>query len=109
MIDFAHTPPSDDGDSGKGHDARGRFLPGNREGKGNPHAKKVHQLRAAMLAAITVSDMRKVVRKLIDMAAAGDLDAAEMLFDRVLGRVPAPDVEEQLARLEAAVGQLAQD
>lgn len=69
-------------------DSRGRFLPGNPGGTGNPHSKKVQQLRSTMLKCITAKDMQVIVKTLIDKSKQGDLEATRLLFDRVLGKVP---------------------
>jgi hypothetical protein len=85
-------PPYHDDQNGRG--AGGRFLPGNRHGKGNPHARQHAALREAMLSAVTVDDVHAVVRGLIEQARQGNVPAARELLDRVLGR-PAPAPEEQ--------------
>lgn len=78
---------------GDGRDARGRFAPGNRAGRGNPHAIRVQKLRSAMLKAVKPDDMREITEKLVELSKSGDLDAAELLLDRVFGRVVARDPE----------------
>ena len=78
----------------------GRFLPNNKAAKGNPHAKRVGQLRSVMLRTITVADMRAVVRKLVESAKGGDVAASKLLFDRCLGRPDALDVLLRLDELE---------
>jgi hypothetical protein len=83
--------PSPNG--GNGRDARGRFALGNPGGPGNPHNRRMARFRAAMLRTVTVADVEAVVRMLVDKAKGGDLDAAKMLFDRVLGPVPRPAPE----------------
>src|SRR5689334_20040804 len=67
-------------------DGNGRFLPGNRGGPGNPHAKKVAQLRSALLETVTPEDMRTIVLKLVEMAKGGDLPAIRELLERTLGK-----------------------
>ena len=56
--------PSTNGPDGR--DARGRFAKGNAGGPGNPHARKVAQLRSALLRAVSAGDLRAVVKKLVD-------------------------------------------
>lgn len=78
-------------------DERGRFLPGNPGGPGNPHARQVAQLRAALLEAVTPEDVREIIGVVVEAARGGDLAAAKLLFDRLLG----PPVEADLiARIE---------
>lgn len=60
-------------------------------------ARRVQQLRVELLRAISVEDLREVVRALIAQAKTGDVAAARELFSRALG----PPVEvDVLARLE---------
>jgi len=65
---------------------------------GNPNAAKVAKLRSAALGAVSQKDMRRIVRKLVELALAGDVAAARELLSRTLG----PPVEvDLLARIEA--------
>ena len=66
----------------EGRDARGRFTTGNRCATG----RKVTDLRRALLEAVTLQDMADIAAGLIAAAKAGDLQAAALLFDRVLGK-----------------------
>ena len=86
--------------------ANGRFLPGCRPGPGNPYAAKVSKLREAGWKAVKPAEVRKVYRKLLDLALSGDVPAARLLLDRLLGPVEAIDVVAELAELRAAVDSL---
>jgi len=88
------------------HDARGKFAPGNRLGRGNPHAQRVNRLRTALLKTVTPEDMREITAKLVELSKAGDLDAAELLLDRVFGRVVArdPELEELMQQAREQMG-----
>ena len=86
-----------------GRDSSGKFTAGNSAGKGNPYAKRVGQLRTALLDAITEDDMRDVISAMVKKAKGGDVAAARILFDRCLGPSEASDV---LARLEDLEAQL---
>jgi hypothetical protein len=66
--------------------AAGRFLPGNPGGPGNPHAGKVGKLRTALIEAVTEQDIKEVVASLVKAAKSGDIPAAKLLFDRVIGK-----------------------
>lgn len=79
--------PSTNGDH-EDRDAAGRFVTGNRGGPGNPHARRVAEFRAAMLAAVTPEDVRAVVRALVLAATMGNVAAAREVLERVCGRVP---------------------
>ncbi len=87
--------PSPNGPNG-GRDAQGRFAEGWKGGPGNPHAKKVGQLRSALLDAVTVEDMRAIVRKLIEKAKGGNIQAAREVFDQCLGKAGRPGFIEDL-------------
>lgn len=87
----------------KGRDTTGRFAPGNRIARGNPHAKRVAQLRAIMLKAITQEDMRAIVKKLVELAKDGHIQAAMEILERCLGKAEAVDVLERIEQLEALI------
>jgi len=94
----APSPTADNGRTDHGRD--GRFLPGNRAARGNPFARKVGQLRSAMLRSVKASDVKAVVVKLVEMAKSGDVQAARLLLDRCLGPAGAVDLIERLEVLE---------
>ena len=79
--------PSTNGSNGRG--AGGRFAVGNAGGPGNPHGRRVAQLRAALLDAVTDDDLQAIVAKLVEMAKGGDLRAMKEVLDRTLGKPPA--------------------
>ncbi len=72
------------GDNGR--DVRGRFTAGNREARGNPHARRVGELRSAMLDAVTANDLAEIVQAMITKAKSGDVVAAREILDRCLGK-----------------------
>ncbi|MEQ8771086.1 MAG: hypothetical protein RIB60_11330 [Phycisphaerales bacterium] len=80
-------------------DERGRFLPGNGGGPGNPHGGQVARLRAALLDQVSADDLRDIVRAMVVRAKGGDMAAAKELLNRVLGRPAAaptpPDENEE--------------
>lgn len=90
--------PSTNGDNGR--DDRGRFAEGNRGGPGNPHAKRVAKLRSALLDAVTEDDLQAIIAALVRKAKGGDIMAAKILLDRVLGKPLEADIIERLERLE---------
>ena len=94
----------------------GRFAEGNRCGAGNPHSAQVGKLRSVLLAAVTEDDMRTIVIKLVELAKAGDLNAARLLIDRTVGKkfveqveTPATLDEEKKIRLLAINQRLRDD
>src|SRR4051794_12760335 len=74
--------PSTTGANGRG--GAGRFAPGNKLAKGNPHAKRVARLRAALLKAVSPADLREVIGALLTAAKGGDVPAARELLQRLL-------------------------
>ena len=81
-------------------DARGRFLPGNSGGPGRPPSASVHEHRAALVNAVSPDDIRAVARMLVDRALEGDVAAAKLLFERLLGAPVAADLLERIEELE---------
>ena len=86
-----------------GRDGNGRFAPGNRFANGNPHAKRIGQLRSALIEAVTPEDVTAIARKMIEMATAGDIQAIREGFLRVLGRPQEADLIERLEKIEETV------
>lgn len=73
----------------EGRDAGGRFAPGNRGGPGNPFARQVALLRRVFLEETTPERLRRIVRKMLDLAEEGDIDAAKFVAGYTLGK-PTP-------------------
>ena len=94
--------PTANGNNGR--DNRGRFTEGNPGGPGNPQAKRVGELRFALLGAVTEDDVREVIASVVQKAKDGDMVAARVLFDRVLGPAVAADILERITALEELVG-----
>lgn len=86
----------------EGRGGGGRFVKGWRGGPGNPMAKRVNDLRMALLAAVTPEDLREVIHALLGKAKRGDVAAIKELLDRCIGRPLEPgDILEQIAELKA--------
>ena len=81
---------------------QGQFTPGNKAARGHakPHAAQVSKLRRALLTEVKATDVRAIMRKLIDLAKQGDLNAAREVLERTLGKPLPADVEDRLAQLE---------
>ena len=88
--------PSPSGANGR--NARGQFTAGNCAGKGNPLAKRVGQLRTALVRAVSERDVEEIIRTMVEQAKAGDALSARLVLDRVLGK---PEPLDIIARLEA--------
>jgi len=69
----------------------GQFQPGNKGGPGNPHARKVAQLRAALLENLTPEKWQAIIGALINTATAGDLAAIKLILNYSIGQ-PLPAV-----------------
>jgi len=73
--------------NGAGREASGRFGAGNKFGLGRPQSQ-VQKLREAIVACVTPEDVVGVIQKLVQLAKSGDVNAAKVLLDRAVGRVP---------------------
>lgn len=81
--------------------SKGQFLKGNRGGPGNPHAASTAKLRAALHKTVTALRLKKIVESLLKEAENGNVSAAKIVLDRVLGKIPDPiDIEARIAELE---------
>jgi len=92
-----------------GRNPNGRFAAGNKIGKGNPCAKKAQQLRFALLRAVTVGDLKAIVKALIRKAKEPDLAAAKLLLSYTLGEPIPVDVLEEIDQLKTLVEQLTRE
>ena len=81
----------------------GRFLPGNRIGRGNPVARQASRLRKALYAAVTPADLQEVVQSLVAQAKAGDVAASKIVLSTLLGPPQSLDVLAVVAKLENVV------
>jgi hypothetical protein len=71
----------------------GTFGKGNKFGKGgNPYLKRIKYLKAIVLTSATPEQVRAVIVRLGEQAAEGDVAAAKVYLDHVLGR-PAQAIE----------------
>lgn len=84
-------PPSPNGRNG-GRDARGRFTKGNPGGPGNPFARRVSELRSALLGAVEPTDLADVIQGLVVAAKEGDVAAAKLVLSYLVGQ-PASDFD----------------
>jgi hypothetical protein len=73
--------------NGSGKDpSTGRFIAGNRCGRGNPFGRQVNKLRQALLHLISDDEFAAIVRKLVDAAKAGEPWAVIEVLNRTVGR-----------------------
>ncbi len=115
-------PGADDGATGlpgapsttdpNGRDDLGRFGPGNAHSRGHAGHRKVSEMRRAALEAETPVRVARVMAKLFDLAEAGDVSAAKVYLENVVGRpiqgveISGPDGSplERSAELATALG-----
>lgn len=75
-----------------GRRANGTFGPNNNAGRGGDHVsiKRGLELKDAFMAAVTPEDMRKIAKRLLDIALNGEakhaIAAAHELFNRLIGK-----------------------
>ena len=88
-----------------GRDVHGRFTPGNKAAKGNPHASQVAKLRSAALQAVTEDKIERIIAKLVELAEEGNVQAAKEVLDRCLGKPQELDLIERVEQLEQQLDQ----
>src|SRR5262245_759628 len=75
-------PPS----APSGRAANGRFAPGNKCGKGNPHAQKVAELRRVIMETMTAKDTAEMVHAMMVQSKQGNVAATRLLWSYGLGK-----------------------
>lgn len=70
----------------------GHFKKGHEGGPGNPHCKQVEKFRQIFYKCTTQKSLRLVIKKLYELAVAGDIKAIQEVLNRTLGK-PAQHVE----------------
>jgi hypothetical protein len=91
---------------------RGRFVPGNPGGPGNPFAADVGKYRARLFKAIKSKDIDLAVKTIREVMTKGKdsdrLAAAKLLLERAIGPIIEMDLIARLEALEAAQAQEAE-
>ena len=77
---------TDSNGANDGRDSQGRFQAGNPGGPGNPQVRQLAAHQAAVREALTPSDLKAVLKKLHGLAMDGDVAAARVVLDRVVGK-----------------------
>jgi len=72
-------------------DAAGRFVPGNKGGPGNPYNRRVAQLKIWLAEVVGEVEIKAMGKKLTEMAIAGEIAAARVLFQYLLPKQVEPD------------------
>jgi hypothetical protein len=78
--DTADAKPQD------GRTAKGTFAPGNTFARGNPVARKMVAMRAALLRGVSDDDLMALGRKMYELALGGDMVAAKLLLAYSIGK-----------------------
>jgi hypothetical protein len=92
MSDTAVLERSPSATDTSGRDQRGRFVRGNAGGTGNPFARQVAALRAALIASVTAQDIQRVMAALLLEAGNGNVAAARLVLAYTIGK-PADAVD----------------
>ena len=92
-----------------GRDGKGRFVAGNNIAKGNPHAKRIGELRSAMIESVTIDDMKAVIRQLVRAAKDGESWAVKVLLDRTLGKPLEADLIERIEQMESTIREMSHE
>lgn len=77
--------------------ATGNFAKGNKAsvGRTSPVAPKRQHLNQVLFKAVSDADIRSIVKRLVKMAKAGDIEATKVLFNRVFGKPIVITTEEE--------------
>lgn len=67
-------------------DALGRFGEGNKAAKGNPVTRRHHELKRAMMEAVTPEMLLGVMRSMVKAALQGDVQAARLVCEYTVGK-----------------------
>ena len=92
-----HDLPSPNGLNGR--DSSGKFTKGNVGGPGNPHARRVADIRKTLMSAVSDEDLVEIAQTLVVKAKGGDVYAARELLDRMMGKANATVAVETASEL----------
>ena len=81
-----HSPSATDRNGQADRNEKGQFVAGNHAATGNPHAKRVAEIRSLLLTAVSDEDLQDVIQAVVKKAKTGDIAAARELFDRCIGK-----------------------
>jgi hypothetical protein len=79
--------------------ATGKFLPGNKFGRGNPHYRRLAANRTAFLETVGPEQVKELAAQVFRRALAGDLEAAKIVLAYAIGR-PGPAADPDRADLD---------
>jgi hypothetical protein len=79
------------------------FPKGNKCSPGNMQAKRINDIRAALLNAVSPKDMAEVIKVLVEQAKAGDVASAKEVMDRIMGKAVQPIFAESNVNVGGAI------
>ena len=81
---------------------KGQFVKGNTAAKGIPkeHARKVMEIRTAILQAVEPEEVLEIMHTLVEEAKGGNIAAAREVFDRTIGKPVEGDLLDRMADIE---------
>jgi hypothetical protein len=71
-----------------GRSSDGRFVLGNHAAAGNPIHRRMKELRRALLDSTSPEDVKAVGKTLLSLATGGDVQAARVWLEFVIGKSP---------------------
>ena len=74
--------------SPNGRSLDGRFAAGNQAAAGNPINRRMKELRRALLDSASPEDVKEVGKTLLELATGGDVQAARVWLEFVIGKPP---------------------
>lgn len=83
--------------------ADGTFAKGNKDGPGNPYARKVALIRNQIIEAVSEDDLREIIQALIKKAKSGDIQATKEILTRLIGKPLETTHPDQLESNEANI------
>jgi hypothetical protein len=69
-----------------GRAANGTFAKGHHHSRGNPFVKELHAMRVRLYNAVSNEDFDAVVKKMIELAREGSIQAAKLLIEHLAGK-----------------------
>ncbi len=99
MSDDQNRPQTTAG-NGAGRAANGRFVTGNRLGKGNPLNRRSQLIRADLLRFSTPEDRKAIAMKVIEGAKAGDIAFITLYYNRTAGLPAQAEVLQRIEEIE---------
>lgn len=95
--------PIDPSDRGDGRRPDGRWAKGKKGGPGSYLGQRIFKYRKAVFDAVSPEEVVEVMQAMVKNAKGGDVAAAKVVFERLLGAAEALDVAARLEVLEQSI------